>query len=835
MNWTGGHLSRRSRGGAGASLNPRQKEHFAKVQNNLRNGTKKRTPIKWSIFGKIQVQQADYERQSSVEPRAYREASLPVPHDGSRSASNQMNDDRSLPRKSHNTRQPTRLIKEEPGTHHDLYSATPPPAEKRKRQGISGTEHYDEEVEFISRKRQRLLDKGDWVGITYQRPLKMKFASPRHAEYVGRRRKITDGHHARYATQQSRLVSPFAARTLYHSPQIDTRVRPRGKTDVRIHIGNRIIPPGISSSTAPSRRTRRYTTPRKIPEQHQVQSSDVMLLDNDEVLRRCSYSIDETPFDDQEAEIYGTGQDQRSPYLHTENERNYGDHKKDGNERSSAGEGNQNDGEYGQYEGDEYDSAQGDHDPSSTEANISPNLSELSLSPVLGTPFSPSLIRHPIPQSSKVSSILRSGSSQIADSTAVQVGKYKPIVPSSQILDNKIWKTWMASLYNEESVHGHPGEEDDIQQKRLISPGISTAPARRIDRLASKIYQKQVIEAETAESDEVDQASIMVNRSIPESSSTGDHVDRQEPARKILKSETAGLSNTGRLEKGLLAQSLNRRSLWIPDLPSDDSDAVAENRMDHSTSPVSGPSMTKTALQARLKTVGRNGRNDEDPDNLWRKFVFGSDEADEIEYIPEPSQSQRFMGQNCIASSIRGHPLAGTSANSPTCTERQSQSTPDDSSSGPHFHTPGSVWKAETSSTDIPWEPPKGVASATRISTRDHNASPNFSEHNPHSFNSDPAGASDDSAFSEWAAALMAGNRNPDSGAWDSWNNPVSPRPNTVVFTTPKGYQGSKAVLQSSPAQGQLLHIGSGLIGGAKEKRERDIYSLVDTDEILDD
>jgi hypothetical protein len=53
MNWTGGHLSRHARNSK-SSLTQRQKQHFAKARNNLLNGSQKRSPIRRTLFEKVE-------------------------------------------------------------------------------------------------------------------------------------------------------------------------------------------------------------------------------------------------------------------------------------------------------------------------------------------------------------------------------------------------------------------------------------------------------------------------------------------------------------------------------------------------------------------------------------------------------------------------------------------------------------------------------------------------------------------------------------------------------------------------------------------------------------
>jgi hypothetical protein len=736
MNWTGGHLSRGSRGGAAVSLNQRQKEHFAKVQNNLRHGTKKSSPIKWSIFGKIEVQQADQGGQSSVEPRGHRESSLPVTHDRQRYIEN------SYPR-SHDrypsqtcdaqqTRQPS-LGPAKQDDHDDLYSATPPVRKRKHETYAAGNGvHKDEEVNFIAKKRQRLLQKGDWVGITYQRPLQMTFPSPKHGDNFGRRRKVTDGHQARYASRQPTLP-PFAAST---RPSPRQKRSHRGKTDVRIHIGDRVVPPGISSSTAPSKRTRGHSTPRRIRDQPHVPSSDVMLLDNDEVLRSMSQNgvneSYENLFDDQDDVISKWDPHRRSSYppsKESADEEDYRDYQ-------TGRDGQQVNGEDDQYAGDEYDSTQDFHIHFPMEVGIR-YISERSISPIaVGTSFSSTLIKHPIPQSSKVSSILRCDSSEVANSTVAQVGKVKTVVPSSQVLENEIWETWMAPLYDEKPFPGQVDEED-VEQERSISPGNSTAPARRLTRHSARHYQMKNVEVDDETASEVDKASRMVNPSIPGSSSTADHSGRRELRCNVLRRDPEGPSKSGRFEEPMRGtENLNKKTTWTSDTHTRKAGGRPEDQMGNLGVLPNGITAAKLSLGAQPKSVEKK---EEDPDAIWRKFVFGSDEMDEIGLISKRTQSLE-TAQNETVSSVREDHSTGASAISLTYAETQGRNTPNRSEPSRQSHTPNSqtsdnsltysedeshdtsrrpipgthtpkstLSKADTSSTDIPWDPPTGV------------------------------------------------------------------------------------------------------------------------------
>jgi hypothetical protein len=108
-------------------------------------------------------------------------------------------------------------------------------------------------------------------------------------------------------------------------------------------------------------------------------------------------------------------------------------------------------------------------------------------------------------------------------------------------------------------------------------------------------------------------------------------------------------------------------------------------------------------------------------DDIWRKFVFNSDEIDDIGPTFKPSQSLGTQRQNDGVLAVRGKGFSPASPNFPIYAEHQSQNTPGLSGSRPLSHTPSTLSKAGSSSTDIPWEPPKKRASFKHFPKRDEN------------------------------------------------------------------------------------------------------------------
>jgi hypothetical protein len=382
-------------------------------------------------------------------------------------------------------RQPSRVAED------SLYNTTSPPQEaKRQREDsvvISEAEILPGEGEgdSLSEKRRKILRKGDWVGMSIQRPLQLAFASPRKEKNIGRRRNIRDGHRARYSSNQLHITSPFPTRRRLLANQSSSQEGPQRRepprTDVRISIGGRVVPPGVSSSSAGRRVGSRSTT---LCRRSLTTSSDVMLLDTKALVTHVSprmatsnsaapmkYSVrgyrsdnpDSSPADaslGQEVEqgnhIPCEAEDVRNGWPAEASE--------------ALSEFQKKDQEVASYEGNFESNSEScitGRTPKSTKETIQSGRLIFS--------SSTASIHQPAPRSLKVSSLLRSSSSDIAESTMAQVGKDKPIVPSSQVLENEIWETWIAPEQKYDRFSDDPDLNDFEKAQRVsISPGVST-------------------------------------------------------------------------------------------------------------------------------------------------------------------------------------------------------------------------------------------------------------------------------------------------------------------------------------------------------------------------
>lgn len=496
MNWTGGRLSRHSN--EKGALRARQKQHFARVQANLRSGTKKQSPLKFSLFGKVTEETADRTRPSSscyLSQHGNEGSQTVLPHQNSPCDTHVAlyDDPHTLSQKPQgNCLNRVPLIKRGSSSipDDDLYSATPRPLGGKRKHELSSVPSgkrvmLDQREAPESERRQRILRRGDWVGVSLQRPLQLAFASPNHVDLVGRRRKVTDGHRAQYNYKMQSLIgSPFTKPNLVHSQGSLDGQGPEmahlGEVDVRISIGGRVVHPGISSSSG--RSTNQQPSDRNhLCEPSQRTSSDVMLLDNEDIAGRKLRAREAGMYSEKQrliihgnqSNLYDEEQRQHCQILPADLETGeyqsscYGfPHRSyNGSRFQDVGR----DLEYGSPD-EYYTSARGhDHGRHSKGFKIEGvKIGE----PIVSS--STTSLRHPKPRSSKTSLLLRSDSLEIAQSTVAQVGILQPIVPSSQAVDNQIWESWVGSLLDEQSqLRSDVLHEQTSTQPMSISPGVS--------------------------------------------------------------------------------------------------------------------------------------------------------------------------------------------------------------------------------------------------------------------------------------------------------------------------------------------------------------------------
>ncbi|KAE8452883.1 hypothetical protein EG329_013155 [Mollisiaceae sp. DMI_Dod_QoI] len=612
MNWTGGRLQRHSV--VAGTDKHRQKQHFARVQQNLRSTPNFKSPGKWSAFdliaeGREQSQHESTAVQHLAKASGREKSNSLVQHhsvllpDAHASRRHEISKPYSpiADRGSQDILRTRTQSRPSAVPDDDLYNATPPPRKpKRKREeslSLSERESFREpqEEESISEKRKRILRRGDWVGVSMQKPLQVTFASSGDRENIGRRRKLPHGgHRARYKTRQPHISSPFPARSRYPAniepsawakQQHLQTVRP----DVRISIDGKVVPPGLSSSSGPrtAARNRSQATP-----------SDVMLLDNDEFVQ-----YEEQRWRSDTVQHY------------TKSTRGHNNHNYHILEPSRAcsdlevsGEGQQIEDMH-TYEGwagispDPEDDVRdvigdpespneqqlGDRDKSDSSSQGSvPSLDLYNgLHPEqLVFSSSSASIHHPKPKSSRVSALIRTGSSDAVKSTVAQVGQIQPAVPNSQLVDNEVWESWIAPLYQEQGSQDNDYFDDARhRQQSNISPGISTVPYQRPFEVETCSHKEASFDREVSEAGD-DMEGISAERVKHQSSASGN------------------LTEGENYEYSQLPRHFARGS--------------ATKVRDETYSTYRKPSEAVD----KLSTAGP--RKEEDTDEMWRKFVFGS-------------------------------------------------------------------------------------------------------------------------------------------------------------------------------------------------------------------
>ncbi|APA16212.1 predicted protein [Sclerotinia sclerotiorum 1980 UF-70] len=453
MNWTGGRLQRhsgKSSRGAGALTN-RQKEHFAKVRANLRSCGQRNTPKEWLIFDRIPVGGQSKGQSSKDHANSMRNHEHTSRQER---GGNGIRPGRWADRKeynesltSHSTQRGPQEIRENarPSSveifqrssqpDDDFYNATPPPV-RAKREHIASSAARDISQNYelqelsedpIEERIRKLLSQKDWVGLSLRRQPQLKVKGSEYDPDIGKRRKMIDGHGARYSKLQTRISSPFAARKIRIRQEEEGHTRERmPKNDVRISIGNRIIPPGISSSSQPNKINHQFTSRMM----HQISSPDHMLLDDDYIMDQEDLNSDRN--------------------LSTFEIRTYGD----GGHRASAMSNRSNAIQ------DELRSK--DSPFSRTSVRSSCNTS----------------MKQPVPTRPTKHPVLYISSPKCNSSMLAQVGESKGDDSENQVMEDDLWRTWMAPSAQDTEYCSYdiPREGDSEDQMVPISPELSAIP-----------------------------------------------------------------------------------------------------------------------------------------------------------------------------------------------------------------------------------------------------------------------------------------------------------------------------------------------------------------------
>lgn len=808
MNWTGGRLSRHHN--AKGSLSARQKQHFAKVQASIRSA-KKPSPLKVPIFDKViedyhqssSSHRSDHHEESqTARPRRNTPYNSDGPFNGGLQCLSQSN-------KSQNKAQNGRLLQKErepsPASDDDLYGATPQPWEtKRKLNSSVGQLEKqsvgDPEEESDFDKRRKILRRGDWVGISIQRPLQLTFTSPKHGEQVGRRRKMADGHRARYNPKiQSLIQSPFSTRIRRHSPH-SSNGQGQGRTyqgtaDVRISIGGRLVPPGVSSSSAPSR-GHQHSSRSYLFEQSQGSSSDVMLLDNEGLGERklTGAGDDGISPEEQTFEIY----DGRSRIHHEEPDPPGGYFPSNFEEdvakstRDKVFHTNRfknrfqtiKDPENSPHDINGPFFTEYDHGQSSKHPEIRRVNKE---QPIIAS--STASLHHPKPRSSRTSRLLRSDSSEIAASSVATVGKIKPIVPSSQIYDHEIWESWVGPLLGQKAQRGSDELQDQIDdtQRISISPGVSYAAVIR--------YPKD---------------------STPSDHTTG-HFSLEESRPSKDDSSECSLNPSS---QDLSISNIGLNDQEVFSLGVEYEDNLPAKYSETQVGDFQGGFVFKD-VDAETDQPPKTSK-EPDPDEIWKKFVFGSGDdefkADQSHDCKHNSSSyverRSSPTSSLLLVSLEPRSLGSPAAYNPT----------------DEYPSSHSVATGSSSNVEFTYSRPPTEFRPSRHSTQDEHTSMHCSR------DSLP------SSISDLAEASMVIATNSQAGfSKTRASTPLSRSPERIMFTKPKPFVGLKANKGGDMDERKLSYLGLGLLlngerdSSWRRKRVRDMYDSDQLEPIEDD
>lgn len=219
MNWTEGNLARHSRGRKGKEVLLRQKEHFAKARASLQGANAKTSPPSISFLA--------HRAPSSSPARQRHSTSHPL------SSTKKHTREDSL-------RQASRYFQ-------DADPALPSPSSFQQDKSAEDS---------LRQKRQKLLDRGDWVGTSVQKPLQMEFSQPR----VSFGNPWGAPRTRRHASKQRlrHLLGIKASDRQNMVPQPVIRIMPPvTRSQLRVRVGSRERTLGGSSSTSPHSRSYR--------------------------------------------------------------------------------------------------------------------------------------------------------------------------------------------------------------------------------------------------------------------------------------------------------------------------------------------------------------------------------------------------------------------------------------------------------------------------------------------------------------------------------------------------------------------------------------------------
>jgi len=388
-----------------------------------------------------------------------------------------------------------------------------------------------------------------------------------------------DGRRARYQSRQSNITSPFAHRRRPSCIPRREDSHARGqKNDVRIVIGGKVIPPGLSSSSVAARVRSRSVTGSS---GSLNQFSDTMLLEGGDAQK--TYASEMRGEDDID-HPWNASRSSHTPLGHYERGILVDQQKDVVGTLQTRAKSPKAPRVYYKSVGYAADDSQR-HEILDTHATSPNDETELKQDVRENERFfvvssQPSSIYHPVPQSSKVSSLLCLDSLDTDGTNIANVGVSEQTGRGFYSVEDEIWATWIIPPSDEEEGRQESdSHNNDHTAKRTssISPGISII-------IANGRMEKRRAHEES--------------RSSP--LQTPDHT------------EVPRLGNQRSVMEGFVDQQRH-------------------------TATVSPPLRILTPIKDSIAGKAVDQEVQDDLDQIWRRFIFGGD-SDEVEHTgPKPA------------------------------------------------------------------------------------------------------------------------------------------------------------------------------------------------------
>ncbi|ELR09395.1 hypothetical protein VC83_03173 [Pseudogymnoascus destructans] len=625
MNWTGGRLSRHSRR-ADSSTTSKQKQHFAKVRSHLMSGSVKKGPAKRPNFDMAAPRPPDGLRIRDGTVRTQPGQPLaPLSHDLHTYHGVYVENKR--PGRADICRhgQPGYLGSNEVSKS-SIHSYETKPEPIINIEPVDGDYEEQDDMEAIRRKRFRILREGDWLGLSIQRPLQLKYMESESRDAIGKRRKLNAGYGAQYSRVQDKITSPFApnrhipSREIFpnhgeNQPQsMQYGQTPGAKGSVRIFIDGRERHVRESSGSVINQPHPEYV--------QSSASSDVMLLD-----------------------LEGSRSRPRLPHQRSSDMANSSEcflepveHGRQGSEEKSMSS-------IGKYPS----SGPRIHQIRGPTRNMYPPSLQIQSSPILtidrtktNWPGASPVIYHPTPKSSTTSRLLRSNSSVFEGSVAATAGR-KGIVTASVARDEEMWRSWLVAESDEQQSPAWPADDESDQ----LAPDI---PSTSYNTTQSRSPGLSYADPSTRDDESGHGRELIPSIQNSTSSVNGSPNDENSGNNNTKPSFRTGISKP----RGPGTDDIQLPSVSPRRQPKEENRNTAWEKF-----VLAGPSenLADLAIEPPQKVA------QEDPDAAWKKFVLSSDSDDdssasstENEAESKTSASQKRMQKSSSKISLQVNP-----------------------------------------------------------------------------------------------------------------------------------------------------------------------------------